>query len=319
MAKIYISYNHADRELAIQISSGLKAQGHQITLDVESLAPGQDWRAALSEGLKASEVFVALLTESSLKSQFVLSEIGAAQAYMESTGRLLLIPVIADQIEIPPIVRHINAIFSPDHDVDYILQELGRAIAAFEGQRAAKEEREVEVRKRIEKNTAEYVDDVLQSLDKGELRNRRAAFIWYVLGFATLVLGVAFGLYSLSNIGAAVGQSWTWIAVITLKSVIVVGLLIACSKYSFALGKSYMTEALKSSDRRHAIHFGKFYLRAYGIDASWTELKEVFQHWNIDKSSAFSGLDPAQYDPKFLDSAINLVKALSELKEGRKS
>src|ERR1044072_8642937 len=81
MAKVYISYNHRDREIACDIASGLKKSGHELTIDVESLAPGQEWRSALTDALQLSDVFISLLTKNSIASQFVLTELGAARAF----------------------------------------------------------------------------------------------------------------------------------------------------------------------------------------------------------------------------------------------
>jgi hypothetical protein len=50
----------------------------------------------------------------------------------------------------------------------------------------------------------------------------------------------------------------------------------------------------------HAIRFGDFYLNAFGEKVEWSELKEAFQHWNIDRLSTFSGLDASQIDPQIL-------------------
>jgi len=96
-----------------------------------------------------------------------------------------------------------------------------------------------------------------------------------------------------------------------LKALLVIGLLGACAKYAFSLGKSYASEALKCSDRIHAIRFGEFYLRAFGEKTQWSELKEVFQHWNIDRSSSFSTLDASSFDPKFIESMIEFAKLFS--------
>ena len=79
-----------------------------------------------------------------------------------------------------------------------------------------------------------------------------------------------------------------------------------------------MAEALKSADREHAISFGKFYLGAFSEKADWSELKEVFQHWNIDKNSSFSSLDTNNFDPKFLESVIEIAKIISSKADSKK-
>ena len=79
------------------------------------------------------------------------------------------------------------------------------------------------------------------------------------------------------------------------------------------------SEALKCSDRIHAIAFGKFYLQAYGDKATWAELKEVFQYWNIDRASTFSGLDPTQIDPQILTLIAQVANKTVEHVIGKKS
>jgi hypothetical protein len=80
-----------------------------------------------------------------------------------------------------------------------------------------------------------------------------------------------------------------------------------------------MSESLKCSDRIHAIGFGKFYLKAYGEKATWLELKEVFQHWNIDRSSTFAALDSSQIDPQIIALISNVANTSVERLLGKKS
>lgn len=56
MASIYISYSSKDIEVVTRIAQGLKERGHTVFYAHESIAPGQDWNAALSTALKSSEV-----------------------------------------------------------------------------------------------------------------------------------------------------------------------------------------------------------------------------------------------------------------------
>ena len=86
----------------------------------------------------------------------------------------------------------------------------------------------------------------------------------------------------------------------------------ASSKYAFTLGKSYMNESLKNSNRLHAISFGKFYLQAYGDVVTPEDVKEVFQHWNIDKDSSFKELNSQSFDPRIFESAIEIASVLTK-------
>jgi hypothetical protein len=175
---------------------------------------------------------------------------------------------------------------------------------------------------RIERTSADYIEDALKTLGARERRYQRVAYCWYALGILALTAGIGTSTYltreAIPALPVLPSQGWPVFALVALKSVVIIGLLIAASKYSFALGKSYMSEALKNSDRGHAISFGKFYLNAYGEKATWPEIKEALQHWNIARESAFAALDSSEFDPKFLNAAIELAKAISGKGEGKK-
>jgi hypothetical protein len=120
---------------------------------------------------------------------------------------------------------------------------------------------------------------------------------------------VAFGVWRVLVTGPST-TTWPALVELAVTGVVVVGLLIALAKYAFSLGKSFMVEALRNADRRHAISFGEFYLRARGASIDWSEVKDEFQHWNIDKGSQFIGQQPSDLDPQVFALAIEFAKAL---------
>lgn len=69
-----------------------------------------------------------------------------------------------------------------------------------------------------------------------------------------------------------------------------------------------MVEAIRNGDRIHAISFGKFYIRAYGREATRQEIKEVLGEWNIDKGSSFHTQDAKEIDPNIL-GVLELLKS----------
>jgi TIR domain len=310
MAKIFISYAAPDRNFAQQLGEKLRAFGHDIYSDFESLAPGSEWRSDLARGLRESDVFVVLFSQATQTSKFVFHEIGAARAYASESERMLIIPVVIDEgVTIPTVLQDIQFLFQADRNVDAVVDGIERAMAAFVGRRTAKEERAVEVAQKIEKNAAIFIDDAVLAQTIAERRNRRAGIIWYVSGFLSLVAGLLFATLAIVYAASTTDKNWIYLTESILRSVIVIGFLAACARYSFALGKSYISEALKCSDRIHAIAFGKFYLQAYGEKATWPELKEVFQHWNIDRSSTFSSLDVSEIDPQILSILGSVASA----------
>ncbi|WP_288740741.1 toll/interleukin-1 receptor domain-containing protein [uncultured Rheinheimera sp.] len=310
MAKIFVSYSHADKEFVSNVCKGLRENGHDITVDVDAIHPGQNIRESLDSGMKRSEVFITFISESSVKSPNVLGEIGVARAYSSDSDKVLFIPILISQVSVPPSISNVMYLDGSSRNIPEVIAQIEAAIAAFIRRRTERQEKESAVSARIESNAPAYIDEAIAALKVLESRNRRYGNWWYALGFISLVLGVLFATY---GIVSAVGNDdivWVKFAVEFLKSVVIVGLLGACSKYAFTLGKAYSAEALKSSDRMHAISFGRFYLKVYGESAKWPELKEVFQHWNIDRSSSFSAMNSSDVDANVLNTIVDVIKAL---------
>jgi len=131
MTKLFISYNRADLKFARDVATELQARGYEITMDTVSLVPGTDWRATLDNELRRSDVLIALLTHASIASQFVAAEIGSARAIGRETGRMLIIPVVADEMSVPALVNDLFAVIAPNRDVTQIATEIHRAITSF--------------------------------------------------------------------------------------------------------------------------------------------------------------------------------------------
>lgn len=93
-----------------------------------------------------------------------------------------------------------------------------------------------------------------------------------------------------------------------LSSLFMVIILISLSKLMFTLAKSFMVESIRCSDRFHAISFGKFFLDAYGTEASREEVIKAFSSWNIDNNSTtFRTQTGEDYDPKIAE-IIKILK-----------
>lgn len=308
MANIYISYQRSDQPFVMDLAQRLKSEGHVLGYDVDTLSPGTDWRAALDQRLKSAEIFIVVISENTTQSQYVLTEVGAARAYASESGRMLIVPVIIDDSPPPLALQNIQAIIQPDQNLDEICRKIEAAISVFIGRRAAIDVEASEVAQKLQTNAADYIKVAIDSLAGLEVRDRRLGYLWYFLGFLSLLVGIAFGLLGLAAASQQTALPIESLILAALKALLVVGLLGACAKYAFTLGKSYASEALKCSDRIHAIRFGEFYLRAFGDKTQWAELKEVFQHWNIDRSSSFSSLDASSFDPRFIESIVEFAK-----------
>lgn len=321
MAKIYLSYQHSDIELIKRIGDELKSLGHQTIMDEAIMKVGSDWRKELLTELKNSDGLLVLITENSINSKYVISEIGTTRAFIdENENRKFLIPVIYGDIEIPDFINDLYCIRITDGNFDEAIVKIDNSISSFIGKKEAVEEQQSQKRVLIESKAADYITVATIALRKREFQNKMVAYLCYILGLATLIFGVIFaidGLKSINVVQADIVKNpniiWFTIVILLLKSIIIIGLLLACSKYTFTLGKSFMHEGLRNADRIHAISFGEFVIKAYGEKiTSYAEINEIFLNWNIDKPSSFQNLETSSYDPKFSDNLVDIIKTLTE-------
>ena len=79
MADIFISYAKADRPLALKLVAMLEAEGWKVWWDT-SLAIGDDFRNEIMTQLGRARAVIVIWTDASIKSDWVRSEAGRAQA-----------------------------------------------------------------------------------------------------------------------------------------------------------------------------------------------------------------------------------------------
>lgn len=123
MANVYISYNSRDTTIAQSISAGLRSMGHNVTLDVDALIPGQDWRANLRSALETSDAVVAIISENSLSAQYVMTEVGAARALKK-----ILVPIVVGSMDFPLVIQDIFSVRLSDNNIDQVLSQVNLAI-----------------------------------------------------------------------------------------------------------------------------------------------------------------------------------------------
>ena len=313
MARIYISYNIRDKELAESIVIALKDAGHSIWADFESIRPGELWRDVMLDGLKNADGTISILSKNSEDSSWVNQELGYAQAFIRTTEGKFLLPVLFDDINIPHTISDFQVLFGKRDKLEETIERIVATVNNIEARTEAEKENLKTDIKKIEDKASNYVLNTMAQLSNREVKNRRVGYIWYILGLIFLAAGIFVGLVGFSELNTDSSFQITNLILLVLKGIIVIGLLIASSKYAFNLGQAHMNEALRNSDRMHAIAFGQFYLQAFSDRTNWVELKEVFQHWNIDRGASFLNQDSKEYDPKFVENLTNLAKVISQI------
>ena len=313
MAKIFVGYKVDANEYVDVIQSGLEGLGHTVIPDRDIFGGEADsWKERLGPTLRSCDVFIPLITSGRDGWSTLDQEIGIAVAYAETSGRMLIIPVLLTPTDIPSLLSDRFVIDATDRDFGELFRKVNEAIAAFEGRLLANQQRAAEVAERVEQNLSEYLEDAVKSQKLLESRNWIFGLLWYVLGFICLILGAMYAAFGLN--GREYDEPLQLIGIVS-SSIAIVGFLGAGARYAFILAKSHINESLKNSDRLHAISFGRFYLRAYGENATWSELKEVFSNWNISRPSSFEALSASDVDPKVIDALVDACRSVSNQKK----
>lgn len=177
-----------------------------------------------------------------------------------------------------------------------------------------KERYNADNRRKIEETSKDYVSDALDTLDTKERQFHSISKIWSGIGAASLAIGLAFfGWITISSaLSFPVTITWEFIVFSIFKGIVALTFAAALAKYAFLFSSSYMREALKNADRRHAINFGKFYLESYGAAAEWSQVKEAFEHWNITGENAFSPKNGTSVDISALEKAAEIIERASK-------
>lgn len=190
-------------------------------------------------------------------------------------------------------------------------QDLDKKFAELE------EERKRQVQQRIEIKVPAYVSAAVDALEKRENDYKEKAKNWAIYGSIVLVVAILstilISLYGtgIFNEKKFTELNWQSLVFISFKGLIVLGVLGLWAKHAFAVSNAYMHEAIKRSDRAHAINFGKLYLEIYGNSVDRKELIDIFENWNITSESAFAKVN-SEFEPKIIEKFSDVVKSIQE-------
>ncbi len=303
--KIYLSYSHCNKELATKFKEFLTDKGFDILWDENLLIIGQDFNQKLKKALYESNIFLPIISDEYQNSRYAQSEFHTAIGYCTSNQHPIIFPYITHGTEIPiDISNRLCVIGTEDIDADMekIVHELDKTRGLILSQQNEREALTAIVHGSLD----DFLTDVFTKLEKEEKNNKFRAYLCYILSvvFLILVVPIAYKI----NITSPNGQNIIYTILYFVKSIAILSVLAALSRLTFILGKSFMVESIRNGDRIHAISFGRFYIRAYGHEATRQEIKEVLGDWNIDKGSSFHSQDAKEIDPNFY-GALELLKS----------
>jgi TIR domain len=126
---VFISYARHDRAFADRLARALKDERVAGWRDNADVAAGADWGESVRDALKAASTVVLILSESALKSNWVLAEMGAAQSLGK---RIVLVKPPNEPLPdpLPPMVDQSQVVRADDLSSDEIVARIRHEPAA---------------------------------------------------------------------------------------------------------------------------------------------------------------------------------------------
>lgn len=307
--KVFISYSHHDKDKALLIVQQLKENGFEVLGDFE-LQLGEDFRNTLNNSLLQADALVCLITPAYNRSSFANKELITAYTYNMARSTPRLLPIVFEGAEMPADLRDVLYLDARKETFKNVIVKLIASLNIIRNdkenrQKAAEEEREV-----FQTSLSRFIEKAMNRLQENERKNKRLAYLCYGSSGMFILIAILFSFHKVAIVFAM--TEWQMAVTKTVSGTLTLALILALSRLLFVLGKSFMVEAIRNSDRIHAISFGEFFLNAYGNVATREEVRDVFGNWNIDNGSSFITQSPKDYDPQIIENLINAVNAFKD-------
>lgn len=132
--KIFISYSRADLDYIATLVDALREKGADVWFD-KNIRTGEQWDNTLEEQIKAADVFLIVMSKTSVASNNVKDEM----SYAKSLGKIIS-PILIEQCEVPMrLARHQYVDFTQDFDwaVSKLMEDLDAAEIGIPGTASA--------------------------------------------------------------------------------------------------------------------------------------------------------------------------------------
>jgi hypothetical protein len=307
--KIFISYSFDDTDKIEPIIEHLKEVGYDI-LDPMDVKMGELIFNSIFDYIKTSDFFLIFVSTRYVASEVAKSELNRIIGYAKSVGKPIL-PILINKTKVPLEISMIKYLDVTDSEIKVASEKIILALERLKGLQLAEEEKSIDRIEKIKISVSDYIEPTIIDLKKRENKLKITGLMWNILGYLSLISGIVASLYLLFQNQQEVNDiDLNNLIYLGIKGAILLTLLLASSKYSFGIAKSYINESLKVADRLHAISFGKFYIKVFEDNFEATDFKEIFQHWNLTKESSFSTLKNDSSDLKSVDSLAELLKSI---------
>ena len=102
---VFISHSSRDKEFAKYLAAELADAGHSVWLDEWKIKVGESIPLKISQGIKDCDALIVVLSEHAVSSKWVENEWHAKYWDEVSEGRVMVLPVLLKECEIPTLLK----------------------------------------------------------------------------------------------------------------------------------------------------------------------------------------------------------------------
>lgn len=128
-ASVFLSYSHADKKIVREVADLLRARGVKVWIDDAELKTGDSLIRKIEHGLDSSDYVAFFISSGSLSSAWAQEELNVAMRRQLSGQRqAVLLPVLLEDVEIPPLLRDVVYLDLRDGDAARAARQLVETI-----------------------------------------------------------------------------------------------------------------------------------------------------------------------------------------------
>ncbi|MEF8731271.1 MAG: TIR domain-containing protein [Candidatus Accumulibacter meliphilus] len=134
---VFLSYARADSALVEQVANGLRAAGVRVWLD-KMIQVGRNWMQEIERELSAADFVAFFISPNSVGSGWAREELQIAlHRSVSGEGGAVILPVILEDADVPPLLRQYQWIDLRGGDIDKGVGQLVEAVRHWSAERPA--------------------------------------------------------------------------------------------------------------------------------------------------------------------------------------
>lgn len=129
MTTIFLSHNHQDKPFVRELASYLRRYGVRVWVDEAEIKVGESLTEKVGGAIKENEFLGVVISKNSVDSPWVKKELQVALQRELRENRVVILPILLDNSEIPPFL--LDKLYADFSSPDKFYTSLGRVVDAL--------------------------------------------------------------------------------------------------------------------------------------------------------------------------------------------